>query len=91
VALVAVVALRAALGVWAAAVLTASVALAAGVAGWARLEARVFDRPCHPRPVADLASGSSDAAGHVAFARALAVLAVAYLAACEQQQREARQ
>ena len=91
VALVLVV--RGLLGVWAAAVLVALAALVGLIAGWAAVEARVFDRPrpcpappglvpdvIHPRPTTAV-TGSE----HVAFARGLAAVSAAYLTHCEQE------
>jgi uncharacterized membrane protein len=79
-------------GVWAAAVLVALAALVGLIAGWAAVEARVFDRPrrcpappvlvpgvIHPRPTTT--TGSE----HVAFARGLAAVSAAYLTHCEQE------
>jgi hypothetical protein len=91
VALVLVV--RGLLGVWAAAVLVALVAVAGLIAGWAALEARVFDhpRPRHeppaltPTEIPRRAPGLN-AADHTAFARALTAVATAYLTECERQE-----
>jgi hypothetical protein len=88
-ALALALAVRAVLGVWAAALLGA-VALTAGlIAGWAAVEARVFDRPrpsppvLMPRPVPGLTAGD-----HTAFARALTAVATAYLTECERQEHQ---
>ena len=92
VALVLVV--RGLLGVWAAAVLVALAALVGLIAGWAAVEARVFDRPrpappvlvpdvIRPRPTTAV-TGSE----HVAFARGLAAVSAAYLTHCEQEASE---
>jgi hypothetical protein len=79
-----VVIVRALLGVWAAAVLVALAALVGLIAGWAAVEARAFDRR-HPSPPATVRTPGT-AADRVAFARALAAVAAAYLTACERQE-----
>jgi hypothetical protein len=81
-----VVVVRAALGVWAAAVLVALAAMAGLIAGWAAVEARAFDRR---RPSPPAAVRAPDvAADHVAFARALSAVAAAYLTECERQEQQ---
>jgi hypothetical protein len=75
--------------VWVTAGLLALVFMAALVAVWSRVEARVFAprRPPFPiRPVPD--SSGLTAGDHVAFARALTAVATAYLAECERQEHE---
>jgi hypothetical protein len=75
---------RLVLGMWATAVVLALLVVVGLIVGWAAVEARAFDRG---RPdVAGRGAGLSRA-DHLAFARALAVVAEAYLAQCE---REAR-
>jgi lysylphosphatidylglycerol synthetase-like protein (DUF2156 family) len=86
-ALALVLAVRAALGVWAAAVLVALAAVAGLIAGWAAVEARVFDRPRPARPVPMPRRVPGLSAGdHTAFARALTAVATAYLTECERQE-----
>jgi hypothetical protein len=87
-ALALVLAVRAVLGVWAAAGLVALAAVAGLVAGWAALEARVFDRPRPSPPVLIPRRAPGLTAGdHTAFARALTAVATAYLTECERQER----
>jgi hypothetical protein len=77
-----VLVVRAVLGVWATAALLAVVAVAGLIAGWAAVEARCFRRaPASRPPVREL-----PVTDHVAFARALAAVAAAYLTACERQE-----
>ena len=78
-----VMGVRLVFGVWPAAVVLAAVGLGHLVVLWARAEARLLDGH---RPV-EVVRGRAGGADHVAFARALAVVAEAYLAECE---REAR-
>jgi hypothetical protein len=80
----AVVAIRLVLGVWPAAVVLAALGLGHLLVLWAKVEATAFDRD---RRAVVAHSGAARAADHVAFARALAAVAQAYLAECE---REAR-
>ena len=83
-------------GVWAAAVLVVLAALVGLIAGWAAVEARVFDRarPCPSPPglVPDVIPPRPTAADtgseHVAFARGLAAVSAAYLTHCEQEASE---
>jgi hypothetical protein len=77
-----VVGARVVLGVWPAAVVLAGLGLGRLLVLWARVEAWASANERRPQ----LVSGA-EAADHVAFARALAVVAEAYLADCE---REAR-
>jgi hypothetical protein len=77
---VAVAGLRVLLGPWAAAVVLAAAGMAGLLAGWATVEARAFDRR---RPV--IVRGGPARGDHVAFARALATVATAYLAECERE------
>jgi hypothetical protein len=76
-----VLVVRAVLGVWATAALLAVVAVAGLIAGWAAVEARCFRAPAPRPPVRELT-----VTDHVAFARALAAVATAYLTACERQE-----
>jgi hypothetical protein len=76
-----VLVVRAVLGVWATAALVAVVAVAGLIAGWAAVEDRCFRRPTPRPPVREL-----PVTDHVAFARALAAVATAYLTACERQE-----
>lgn len=78
-----VVGTRLLLGVWPSAVVLASLGLGRLLVLWATVEARLFDGD---RPVRVPRAGEP-AAGHVAFARALAVVAQAYLAECEREVR----
>jgi hypothetical protein len=84
VALVVVVA-RVLCGPWPTAIVLAAIGLVWGLRTWCRLERRT--RPA-PRTV-EVVTARRDTVlgGHVAFARALAVVTAAYLAECE---REAR-
>jgi hypothetical protein len=78
---------RALLGVWATAALVALVAMAGLIAGWAAVEARVFDRPRPSPPVLiPRRAPGLTAADHAAFARALTAVATAYLTECERQE-----
>ena len=77
---VAVIGVRALLGPWAAAIALAAVGVAGVIVGWASVEARVFDR----RRAVVMRHGSAHG-DHVAFARALAAVAAAYLAECERE------
>jgi hypothetical protein len=87
---------RGLLGVWAAAVLVALAALVGLIAGWAALEARVFDcprpRPAPPGLVPDVIyprpTTADTGSEHVAFARGLAAVSAAYLTHCEQEASE---
>jgi hypothetical protein len=88
-----VLAVRALLGVWVAAVLVALVAMAGLIAGWAALEARVFDRPrprLSPPALIPRRAPGLCAADHTAFARALTAVATAYLTECERQEGNRR-
>jgi hypothetical protein len=79
-----VVAVRLVLGAWPAAFVLAAVGVGWLLVLWAGVEARAFGGD---RPAGGAHSDDAPAAGHVAFARALAAVAASYLAACE---REAR-
>jgi len=79
-----VVGSRVLLGVWAAAVVLAALGLGRLLVLWARVEARTFDGD---RPAVVVQGAGLSRAEHLVFARALAVVAEAYLAECE---REAR-
>jgi hypothetical protein len=80
---------RAVLGVWVAAGLIALVLMAALVAAWSRIEARAFAPRRPPSPIPRVPGRSRLVPGdHVAFARALAAVATAYLAECERQEHE---
>jgi hypothetical protein len=83
---VVVVVVRAALGVWVAAVLVALAAVAGVIAALAAIEARVFDRPRLPAAPVVVPAPGLDTSDHVAFARALTAVAAAYLTACERQE-----
>jgi hypothetical protein len=72
-------AVRAWLGPWLPAVVLAAAGVVAGLRFWWRIEAR--ERSC--RPPAPLVRSLSAPAGHVEFARALTLVAAAYLAECE--------
>ena len=86
-ALALVVEVRVVLGVWAAAGLVALAAVAGLIAGWAAVEARVFDRPRPSPPVLIPRRAPGPTAGdHTAFARALTAVATAYLTECERQE-----
>jgi hypothetical protein len=74
-----VVVVRAVAGAWVAALVVAPVLLGLLVAGWAVVEARLFDR----RPGAVVVRRPAE--DHVAFARALTAVAAAYLAECERE------
>ena len=63
------------LGVWPTSVALAAVGMWWGLRTWHRIETRA--RPTHP------ALPAHEPVGHVAFARALAAVAAAYLSACE--------
>jgi hypothetical protein len=76
-----VLVVRAVLGVWATTALLAAVAVAGLIAGWAAVEDRCFRAPASRPPVQEL-----PITDHVAFARALAAVATAYLTACERQE-----
>ena len=76
-----VLVVRAVLGVWATAGLLAVVAVAGLIAGWAAVEDRCFRRAAPRPPAREL-----PVTDHVAFARALAAVATAYLTACERQE-----
>jgi hypothetical protein len=76
---VALVGLRVLLSPWAAAVVLAAAGMTGLLAGWATVEARAFDRR---REVVVRGPARGD---HVAFARALAAVAAAYLAECERE------
>jgi len=80
-AMVGAVVLRLVAGVWITAAVLAGLAVIGLVAGWAAIERRAFPR----RPRASVAVAPRDR--EVAFARALAVVAAAYLAECERDQR----
>jgi hypothetical protein len=75
-----VLAVRVVLGPWVAAGLVAVAAVVALIAGWAALEARIFDRP---PPSTRVPAPGVD---HAAFARALAAVAAAYLTECARQE-----
>jgi hypothetical protein len=87
VALVAVVVVvRQVAGVWAAAGIVALAGVLGVVAGLAALEVWVFDRRRSSIPatvVPEVAAG--DATEHLAFARALAAVAAAYVGECERE------
>jgi hypothetical protein len=83
-----VVAVRDVLGVWVAAGLLALAAVVGLLAGWASVEARAFPRPGAGTPVAR--GPGAGPADHVAFARALAAVAAAYLSECERQEGNQR-
>jgi hypothetical protein len=71
-------------GPWPTAIVLAAIGLAWGLRAWCRLERRA-----QRAPTVEVVTARRDTApgGHVAFARALAVVAAVYLAECE---REAR-
>jgi hypothetical protein len=87
-AVIGVVVLRLVAGVWITAAVVAVLAVGGLVAGWAAIERRAFPRRS-PAPGSVLV-GPQPAGGarHVAFARALAVVAAAYLAACERDEQQ---
>jgi hypothetical protein len=90
-ALALVLAVRAVLGVWAAAALVALALVAGLIAGWAAVEARIFDRPRPAPPVLTPPRAPRLTAGdHTAFARALTAVAAAYLTECERQEGNRR-
>jgi hypothetical protein len=68
---------------WPTAVAMAAAAMWSGLRAWSRIETRT--RPAKA-PAAELVQAAGPVAGgHVAFARALAVVAAAYLAECERE------
>jgi hypothetical protein len=79
--------LRAVAGVWITSAVIAGVAVVALVAGWAAIERRAF--PCRPPAPAPVMVGPRRHQGErrLAFARALAVVAAAYLAESERDER----
>ena len=85
-AMAVVAAVRVLFGVWAAAVVGATILVAGVLVCWAAVEARAFDRrrPCLPAR----RTPATPLGDHVAFARALTAVATAYLAECERQERE---
>ncbi len=87
-AVVMVVVVRVLLGVWVTAALLALAAVAGLLAGWASVEARAFPRAGAGPPVAR--GPGACPADHVAFARALAAVAAAYLSECERQEGSQR-
>jgi hypothetical protein len=69
-------------GGWPTSVALAAVGMWWGLRAWSRWE----QQSCRPRGLApELVRGPVPTAGHVAFARALATVAAAYLAQCEQE------
>jgi hypothetical protein len=80
----AVIVARVLCGPWPTAIVLAAVGLVRGLRAWCRWESRT-----RPAPAGEVVTARRDTVpgGHVAFARALAVVAAAYLAECE---REAR-
>jgi hypothetical protein len=67
-------------GPWPTAIVLAAAGLAWGLRTWARLESRT-----RPAPLPGVMATRRQAGGHVAFARALAVVAAAYLDECERE------
>jgi hypothetical protein len=65
----------------------AGLAVAGLVAGWAAIERRAFPRQPPRHAALIVGPQPRDGARHVAFARALAVLAAAYLTECERDER----
>jgi hypothetical protein len=78
-----VVAARLILGPWPTAIAVAAAGLWWGLRAWFRIETRT--RPAKARAPQLVHAARSPAGGHVAFARALAVAAAAYLAECERE------
>jgi hypothetical protein len=83
-AMVGVVVLRLVAGVWITAAVLAGLAVVGLVAGWAAVERRAFPRRPQRQASVTVAPPGRD----VAFARALAVVAAAYLAECERDERQ---
>jgi hypothetical protein len=83
----ALAAMRVVAGVWVTAVLVAAASLVGLLAGWAAIEARVFPRS-HTTVTAQFGPRRAGRSDHVAFARALAAVAAAYLAHCEEEEQE---
>jgi hypothetical protein len=79
-AVVVIAASRVVLGVW-----PTSVALVAGGMWWGLRAWSRWEQRWGRRRAPEVVRGSVTAAGHVAFARALATVAAAYLAECEQE------
>lgn len=77
-----VVGSRLILGVWFAAVVLSALGIGRLLVLWASVEARAFDRE---RPPVTARRGNGSDSEHLAFARALAVVAEAYLAECERE------
>jgi hypothetical protein len=86
-AVIVVVVLRLVAGVWITSAVVAVLVVVGLVAGWAAIERRVFPRR-PPAPSVLVGPQPGDDARHVAFARALAVVATAYLAECERDEQQ---
>jgi hypothetical protein len=86
-AVIVVVVLRLVAGVWITAAVLAVLTVIGLVAGWAAIERRAFPRR-PPAPSVLVGPQPGDGARHVAFARALAVVAAAYLTECEGDERQ---
>jgi hypothetical protein len=82
--LVGVVVLRLVAGVWITAAVLAGLAVVGLVAGWAAVERRAFPR----RPQRQASVAVAPRGRDVAFARALAVVAAAFVAESERDERQ---
>jgi hypothetical protein len=86
-AVIVVVVLRLVAGVWITSAVVAGLTVVGLVAGWAAIERRAFPRR-PPAPSVLVGPQPAGGARHVAFARALAVVAAAYLAECERDEQQ---
>jgi hypothetical protein len=78
-----VVVARLIFGPWPTAIAVAAAGLWWGLRAWSRIETR--QRPAETRAPELVPAARPAAGGHVAFARALVVVAAAYLAECERE------